>query len=171
METTQRVLMERENQALMASIRFADDQLRQMFEQAPNFMMVLKGPSHACEIFNAAGRQLVGGRDVVGKSVMQALPEVAAQGFIKLLDRVYQTGETFVASDRLISFVMPDALLHSLPVDRYLDFVCQPIEDAQGRVCGIFCSGSDVTGHHPRRWNCVAISSAFRPPRPGTRFN
>ena len=147
-ETTQRVLMERENRALLEATRFADEQLRQMVEQAPNFMMVLKGPNHVCEIANAAGRQLVGGRDVVGKSILQALPEVEAQGFIQLLDGVYQSGETFVASNRLVSFVVPDAPLNSSPRDRYLDFVYQPIKDAQGHVCGIFCSGNDVTEHH-----------------------
>ena len=147
-ETTQRILTEREHRALLEASRFADDQLRQMFEQAPNFMMVLKGPHHVCEIANAAGRQLVGGRDVVGKPILQALPEVEAQGFIKLLDGVYQSGETFVASNRLISFVVPDAPLNSPPVDRYLDFVYQPIKDAQGQVCGIFVSGNDVTAHH-----------------------
>ncbi len=147
-ETTQRVLMERENRALLEAARFADDQLRQMFEQAPNFIMVLKGPNHVCEIVNAAGRQLMGGRDVVGKSILQALPEVQAQGFIKLLDGVYQSGETYVASNRLISFVRPDAPLNSAPVDRYVDVVYQPIKDAQGQVFGIFCSGSDVTEDH-----------------------
>ena len=147
-ETTQRVLMERENRALLEATRFADDQLRQMFEQAPNFIMVLKGPNHVCEIANAAARQLVGRHDVVGKSILQALPEIDAQGFIKLLDGVYQSGETFVASNRLVSFVVPDAPLNSPPQDRYLDFVYQPIKDAQGQVCGIFVSGSDVTEHH-----------------------
>jgi PAS fold len=77
-ETTQRVLMERGNRALLEATRFAGDQLRQMFEQAPNFMMVLKGPDHVFEIVNAAGRRLVSGRDVIGKSMLQALPEVAA---------------------------------------------------------------------------------------------
>ena len=150
-ETTQRILMERENRSLLEATRFADDQLRQMFEQAPNFMLVLKGPEHVCEIANAAGRRLVSGRDVVGKSMLQALPEVEAQGLIKLLDGVYRSGETFVASNRLVSFVMPAAPLNSPPVERYLDFVYQPIKDAQGQVCGIFVSGSDVTEHHHAR--------------------
>ena len=147
-ETTQRVLMERENRALLEATRFADEQLRQMFEQAPNFMLVLKGPDHVCEIANAAARQLVASRDMMGKSILQALPEVEAQGFIKLLDGVYQSGETFIASDRQVSLRMPDAPSDSAPHDRYLDFVYQPIRNAQGQVCGIFVSGSDVTAHH-----------------------
>ena len=147
-ETTQRVLMERENQALLQATRFADNQLRQMFEQAPNFIMVLKGPQHVFEIVNAAGRLMFSGRDVLGKSMRQALPEMEQQGFIELLDGVYRSGETFAASNRLVSLVAPDAPLNASLIDRYVDFVYQPIQDAQGQVCGIFVSGSDVTEHH-----------------------
>ena len=157
-ETTQRVLMERENLALLQATRFADDQLRQMFEQAPNFILVLKGPNHVCEIANAAGRRLVGSRDVIGKSILQALPEVEAQGFMKLLDRVYQSGETFAASDRLISFAMPGALSGGSVIDRYVDFVYQPIKNAQGQVSGIFVSGNDVTEHHHARLELTRLN-------------
>ena len=151
-ETTQRVLLERENRSLLAATRFADEQLRQMFEQAPNFMVVLKGPTHVFEVVNAAGRHLFSGRDLIGRPVLQALPEVEAQGFVKLLDGVYQSGETFVASNRLVSLLAPDAPLNSPPQDRYLDFVYQPIKNAQGQVTSIFVSGSDVTEHHQARF-------------------
>ena len=147
-ETTERVLMERENRALLEATRFADDQRRQMFEQATNFIMVLKGPQHVFEIVNAAGRRMFAGRALLGKSVGQALPEMEQQGFIALLDRVYQSGETFAASNRLVSLVAPDAPLNGYLIDRYVDFVYQPILDAQGQVCGIFVSGNDVTEHH-----------------------
>ena len=154
-ETTGRVLMERKNEALLKTIRFADDQLRQMFEQAPNFLIVLKGPNHVFEIVNAAGRHLISGRDVVGKSLLQALPEFAPQGFVKILDRVYQSGETYLASNRRISIAVPGAPLNdsiSPPlIDSYVDFVYQPIKDVQGQVSGIFISGSDVTEHHRAR--------------------
>ena len=147
-ETTERVLMERENRALLEATRFADDQRRQMFEQATNFIMVLKGPQHVFEIVNAAGRRMFAGRALLGKSVGQALPEMEQQGFIALLDRVYHSGETFAASNRLVSLVAPDAPLNGYLIDRYVDFVYQPILDAQGQVCGIFVSGNDVTEHH-----------------------
>jgi PAS fold len=161
-ETTQRVLMAHENQALLQATRFAVDQLTQMFEQAPNFMMVLKGPNHVFEIVNAAGRMMFLNRDVIGKSVLQALPEVEAQGFVKLLDGVYQSGETFLASNKLISFATPDAPPDAALIDRYVDFVYQPIKDAQGRVSGIFVSGSDVTEHHYARLDLSANLQRLR---------
>ena len=158
-ETTQRVTIERENQALRQASRFADDQLQQMFAQAPNFMMVLKGPDHVFETVNAAGKNLFSGRDVVGLTVLQAFPEIAAQGFVEILDGVYQTGEPYLASDQLVSFAVTsgpaeastDAHINGGGIERYVDFVYQPIRDTQGKIYGIFVCGSDVTQHHAER--------------------
>ena len=72
------------------------DRQRQMFEQAPGFMAMMSGPAHIFELTNAAYRQLVGHRDVIGKPVREALPDIAGQGFYELLDQVFNSGEAFV---------------------------------------------------------------------------
>src|SRR5687768_5869510 len=41
--------------------------LRRLFEQAPGFVAVLAGPEHVFELVNAAYRQLIGHREVVGR--------------------------------------------------------------------------------------------------------
>ena len=158
-ETTQRVLMERENQALHQASRFADDQLQQMFAQAPNFMIVLKGPDHVFEMVNAFGRNLFFGRDLIGMTVLQSFPEVAAQGFVKILDEVYQSGKPYLATDRLVSFSVPSGLPDASTdgstgerkLERYVDFVYQPIKNKKGQISGIFISGNDVTQNHLAR--------------------
>ncbi len=70
--------------------------LRRLFEQAPGFTAVLSGPDHVFEMANAAYVEVVGDRDILGKPVSEALPEVASQGFIALLDRVFASGQPFV---------------------------------------------------------------------------
>ena len=70
--------------------------LRRLFQQAPGFMAFLRGSEHVFELTNAAYDQLVGHRDVLGKRVRDALPEVKGQGFVEALDRVYQAGEPFL---------------------------------------------------------------------------
>ena len=76
--------------------------LRRLFEQAPGFVAVLVGPDHVFELVNDAYRQLIGDREVVGKPVREALPEVADQGFFQVLDQVFTTGEPFVGRGVLI---------------------------------------------------------------------
>lgn len=69
------------------------DRLVELFDQTPGFLAVLRGPEHVFEMANEAYSRLIGeGRPLVGLSVAQALPEVAEQGFIDLLDQVYRTG-------------------------------------------------------------------------------
>ncbi|MBB3019297.1 PAS domain S-box-containing protein [Microvirga lupini] len=116
--------------------------LRGLFEQAPGFMAALSGPDHVFTMANAAYLRLIGRENIIGKSVREALPEVVEQGFLALLDRVYQNGQPFVG--RSIRIVLePDA--SGASEERFLDFVYQPIFDPDGKVSGIFVQGHDVT--------------------------
>lgn len=118
------------------------ERLRDLLERAPSFMAVLMGPEHHFEITNAAYLQLIGHRDVVGKTVREALPDIEGQGFYELLDRVFSTGERFIGRGLEID------LQHEPggPVRKgFLNFVYQPMRDDTGQIIGIFVEGSDVT--------------------------
>lgn len=119
-----------------------DPILTEMFEQAPTFMALLRGSDHRFELANPRYIDLVGGRDVVGKTVADVLPDAAAQGFVSILDQVYASGETYNGYDvRFSEQAVPDG-----PVtDHYLDFVFQPIRRSDGSVSAIFVQGADVT--------------------------
>jgi Signal transduction histidine kinase len=134
-ETTDKVFAERQ----VATER---ERLRELFHQAPGFMAVLLGPDHTFEMVNASYDRLVGHRDILGKPLLEALPEVAGQGFKEILDTVYATGEAFVGSGLPVMLQRePD----SLPERRFVNFVYQPIRDVHGRIFGIFAEGSDIT--------------------------
>lgn len=116
--------------------------LRDLFRQAPGFIAVLREPAHIFELTNDSYRQLVGHRDLTGKPVREALPEVVEQGFVQLLDSVYQSGEAYVGRR------MPVTLQRTRegPAElRYVDFVYQPIVGEDGKVDGIFVEGFDST--------------------------
>jgi signal transduction histidine kinase len=134
-ETTNQVLAEQKAKA-------ERERLTQMFEQAPSFMAMLQGPDHRFELANPGYLKLVGGRDIVGKTVAEALPDAVEQGYLGLLDRVYRSGGAFVASgSRYEVQATPGGPVN----ERFVDFVFQPITDATGQVTGIFIVGSDVT--------------------------
>ena len=134
-ETTQQVLSERK----LTSER---ERFVQLFDQAPIFLALLRGPDHVIELANTGYLTLVGHRPVVGRTVADALPEAVAQGYLTLLDEVYRTGQPYSASgSRYVAQVSPDG-----PTDeRYVDFVYQPITDRGGAVIGILVQGVDVT--------------------------
>jgi signal transduction histidine kinase/DNA-binding response OmpR family regulator len=116
--------------------------LQRLFKQAPGFMCFLRGPQHVFELANVAYQQLTGHRDILGKPVREALPEVEGQGFFELLDQVFTTGEPFVGR------AMPVLLQRTLgaPLEQlYLDLVYQPIVEPDGTVSGIFVQGHDIS--------------------------
>ncbi|WP_339915092.1 HWE histidine kinase domain-containing protein [uncultured Brevundimonas sp.] len=118
------------------------NRLLEMFMQAPGFVAVVSGPDHVFQMCNTAYDHLVGNRKIVGKPVVEAVPEVREQGFITLLDRVRQTGEP------LEGRAAPVRLRRTAdgPLEtRYLDFIYQPIRDDAGEVVGIFVQGHEVT--------------------------
>jgi PAS domain S-box-containing protein len=134
-EVTDQVLAERYREE-------ENERFRALFEQAPGIMAVLRGPDHVFELTNHSYLQLIGHRQIVGRAAREALPEVAGQGFFELLDRVYTSGEPFVGH------ALPLRVQHEPGgplVERFVDFVYQPIRDAGGAVSGIFVEGSDVT--------------------------
>lgn len=141
-ETTQRITAEREAQAARAAAERAEERLRSIFRQAPAFLAVLRGEDHVFEFVNDAYMQLVGHRDVIGRAVVDVLPELRDQGFIELLDRVYRTGEPFVG--REIPVLLQHAP-HAAPELVYLDFVYQPLLEGIGERAGIVAHGSNVT--------------------------
>jgi PAS domain S-box-containing protein len=132
-ETTDRVHADRR-------LKEDRERLAVMFEQAPGFMAMLRGPEHRFELANPAYERLIGRSNLTGKTALEVLPEVAAQGYIELLDRVFSSGQPFTSSASPIAIQMPDGSVS----ERFLDFVYQPITEA-GQVVGIFVEGYDVT--------------------------
>ncbi len=134
-ESTERVVTER-------ALRDERERMSQMFAQAPTFMAMLRGPEHRFELTNPGYDKLIGHREVLGRTVAEALPDAVEQGFLDLLDGVFTSGDAFTARGMLYAVQAEPGD----PIDdRYVDFVYQPIRDATGAVVGVFVEGADVT--------------------------
>ena len=129
------------------------------FDQAPSFVAVLNGPEHVFEIVNQSYTDLIGGRDVIGLPVREALPDMEGQGFIELLDQVYQSGAP-------VSFkAMPaqiQAHQRARPEQHFVDFIFHPLSDDSGASTGIFVQGHDVTGQLIAEAELTARREKFR---------
>ncbi|NNM76872.1 PAS domain-containing protein [Sphingomonas sp. ID1715] len=134
-ETTERV------EALAARTSQLDT-LATMFEQAPSFIAMLSGPEHRYVLANKAYKRLVGGREVVGRTVAEAVPEAINQGYGEVLDRVFRTGERFHTENARF-MMQPDPTAVGSEV--VLDFLFEPVRDARGQVTGIFVQGVDLS--------------------------
>ncbi|MES2623989.1 MAG: PAS domain-containing protein, partial [Pseudomonadota bacterium] len=132
----------------MTAIRAAREereQFAELFQQAPTFMTMLNGPEHHVELVSPGYQRLIGQqRNIVGRTIAEALPEVVDQGYVEILDEVYCSGVPFTAKSA--KYVLHNASDGSA-TERYLDFVYQPIKNSNGKVKGIFVEGVDVTDH------------------------
>ncbi len=121
------------------------ERLRDLFVQSPSFSALLSGPQHRFDFVNPTYLQIIAHRDVIGQGVREALPELEGQGFYELLDQVYRSGKPFIGQSVP---VMIQATPGAAPELRILDFVYQPMRDAEGTLTGIFVEGIDVTAAH-----------------------
>jgi PAS domain S-box-containing protein len=128
------------NQSLLATVQH----LRGLFLQAPNFMCVLRGPEHIFEMANLAFQDLTGARDLIGKPLLEGLPEAADQEYRGILDNVFETGEAYVG--RKVPVFLKSGPNGEFK-EHFLDFVCQPIVCENSLVSGVFVEGTDVTDH------------------------
>jgi signal transduction histidine kinase/DNA-binding response OmpR family regulator len=129
-------------QQLNAQLQAETERLSELFSEAPSLMAVLRGPDHVFELANPAYMTLVGERDIIGKPLREALPEIADQGFIELLDRVRSTGQPYRGTGVKVRLARSGG---EMLEERALDFVYQPIVDGEGTVSGVFVEGTDVT--------------------------
>jgi PAS domain S-box-containing protein len=138
-EEERNLLLQREQEARAEAER-AWHHLHGLLQQAPAIICILRGPQHIYELANPLYQQIVSNRELLGKPIREALPELEGQGIYELLDRVYQTGEPFVGNEI------------GLELDRggqsetiFLNFVYQAFYSADGIVDGILCHAIDVT--------------------------
>ncbi|WGJ14009.1 HWE histidine kinase domain-containing protein [Methylocapsa sp. D3K7] len=128
------------NQSLLATVHH----LRRLVMQAPSFMCVLRGPDLVFELVNIAFSMLAGGRDLIGKTLHEGLPETEGQDYPGILKGIFETGEVHVGRKmRILLQDAPDCEIE----EHYIDFVAQPILGVNGEVTGIFIEGNDVTDH------------------------
>ncbi len=139
-EVTGQVLARQQHEALQAQVlaatqRRAEERalLYQVFEETPALICILRGPEHRYEYFNAAYQRQYADRALTGRTVAEALPEAVTQGFVALIDRVYQTGETYFGLELLLTL---EQLGDSVSKSDYYNLTYQAFRE-DGQVVGV----------------------------------
>ena len=131
----------RERERLLEQLEVERTHLAAVFEQAPAFLAVLRGPRHVFERVNAAYVRLVGDRELLGKPLIEAIPEMAEQSIAVRLDQVWETGVAFVGEN------MPTVIVREpggASETRFVTVVCQRLTDHTGEHV-IVLHGWDAT--------------------------
>ena len=116
--------------------------LHELFTGLPVPAAYVAGPDLVFEFANDAYRQLVGREDLTGRTVCEALPDLAAQGRAELIGAVLESGQPFQGYETEL-FVRRDAA--SVPEQIFVECLYQPVRGADGQVDGVLLLVSDVT--------------------------
>ena len=129
--------------------------LGRILAQLPAAVAVYEGPELRIRAMSAAYRRIIGGRDVIGLPIRDALPDLGGQGFFELLEGVYATGDTARGVDVPARW---DADGDGTPEDHVVDFTYAPLGGADGRPEGVVALVVDVG----ERWRLEAAERAAR---------
>jgi len=132
--------------------------LHDFFTQAPAVLAILKGPEHVFEFANPAYMELIGNRDIINKSLLEALPEIAGQGFSEMLNNVYKTGETFTGKETPVMLNRGNDKLEPI----FMNFTYQAFANVKGETEGILVFAYDVTEQVITRKQIEASETSMR---------
>jgi PAS domain S-box-containing protein len=116
--------------------------LRDTIAQWPSPVCVLTGSDHVFDAASAAYTRMVGGRDLLGRPFAEALPELARQGYVQRLDRVFQSGERVRGEGVAVRW---DRDGSGTETDGVVDFVYQPLRGPDGAITGVVVEVHDVS--------------------------
>jgi len=116
--------------------------MRELIASLPAAVAYLSGPDLVIDFANDACFELVGDRDLVGRPLREALPELAEQGAVDRLTGIMETGEPVRGSEAAVRIHR-----HGRAELRFVDYVYQPVLDAGGDVAGVLLYAADVTAH------------------------
>lgn len=117
-----------------------NDLLENVLMQLPAMICILRGPEHVFELVNPPSQELIGQRNLLGKKVREALPELEDQGYFELLDRVYNTREPYIGR------AMPASIIRNgKTIELFVDVTYLPFTNKDGKVEGVISFSYDVT--------------------------
>jgi signal transduction histidine kinase len=116
--------------------------LADAFQHAPSFFAILQGPDLVYEAVNEAYYEIVGSRELIGRTVFDALPELKDKGFEKILAQVMESGVPYVGREVHVHLQRTPGGPRE---ERIVDFTYLPLTRSGDMNGGIIVHGHDVT--------------------------
>ncbi|WP_438026698.1 GAF domain-containing protein [Sorangium sp. So ce233] len=141
-ELANRVALLLDNARLFQQVDASRERLAGLFNQAPAGICIMRGPGHAFELVNPVYADILGGREVMGRPIREALPELEGQGIFELLDAVYRSGRPYVGTSVPLRLRRGAA---GPEEERFFDFVYQAMRAPDGSIEGVMAFAFEVT--------------------------
>jgi len=142
LENTKQVAERQAQEEAKNAFKGERDRLYSYFMQAVAGICVLRGPDLVYDLVNAAYQQILPGRELRGRPIFQALPELIGSPIQEMLLKVYSQGEPCEMSEVMI----PVSEYEGGPTkERYFSFSFQASRDENNAIDGIVNMVFEVT--------------------------
>ena len=131
--------------------------LHDFFMQAPVPMVILDGKDLLFTLANPLYEKLVG-RQVVGKTLVQAFEPGEVDLYIPILNKVLETGVPYIGKE--MPLALPDD--HNVIQHKWIDLGYHPLKSQDGKIKGLMAIVQDVTAQVEARKIIEARESHFR---------
>ncbi|WP_276134915.1 PAS domain-containing sensor histidine kinase [Polluticoccus soli] len=131
-----------EEREIKEALQQSEANLRNLVLHAPVAMAIGSAPDFVVEVANTRMLEIWEKQadEIIGRPVFEVLPEAGEQGLRQVIQRVYATGEPFTANE------MPVSLPRNNKLETvFLNFIYEPIKNADGTVSKIVAVATDVT--------------------------
>jgi PAS domain S-box-containing protein len=133
-DVTEQVLVQQQIEA-------NEKKFRALVEESPVSTCLFTGKEMKIEVANDIMIGYWGkDRSVVGKAFRDAVPEIIGQPFLGILDHVYNTGETYEATN-----ARAELKINGVMGVYYFDFIYKAMRDGDGKIFGVMNMSVDVT--------------------------
>lgn len=130
-----------EERKVKMQLAASEQRFRSLIEEATVATAVLRGEDRVLELANDAMLN-IWDRDkaIIGKRLLDFMPELAGQPFPRILHEVYTTGVTYTQDDALVLIKRKGRL-----EEVYMDFSYKALRDNDNVITGILVAATDVT--------------------------
>jgi sigma-B regulation protein RsbU (phosphoserine phosphatase) len=128
--------------------------MRELLANLPAGVAYVTGPDFLMQFVNERYRELTGWRDLVGRPMREALPELEGQDRFENMERVMATGIPYLKRSTEVMINRGGAKTEQM----FVDLLYQPVHDDKGKVAGIEIYVGDVTSHVRDRQALEAIA-------------
>ncbi|GAA4367861.1 hypothetical protein GCM10023185_40110 [Hymenobacter saemangeumensis] len=134
-------------------------QLHKLFMEAPAPIVILDGPTLVYQLVNPAYQRIFPGRALLGKPLLDALPEMRGIPLLDDLQHTYDTGETLMAQELPLMMARHDGA----PLEEiYWTFTYQARRNARGETDGVLVFAHEVTDQVQARRVVEARETSFQ---------
>jgi len=148
-----------ERAVIQKQIEESQLQLLALFEQSPVAIAIISKDDLRYVMANPYYKELVGrsNSEIVGKPLLEAIPEIAGQGFDLLLRNVIETGIPFISKEQPVQILRGNRIQTI-----YVDLNYQPQKDINGRITDVLIVAMDITQQVLARQKIEEAESSLR---------